>query len=432
MANASTALQVRAANDRFHRDNYGKGFIRTASAVAVKHFYPFSMPANKNTTRGGNLRGSSKPAPSQAMVVYQPSQKQKQKQKQPQKQKKSAPRATLTMAPVSIGTTLHSTEPSVKYHGNSVHLTDRSFLMNVGDTTQTNWFLGNLIPLNPLYWDGLTVGRLCGSYTKFRWKKLVIHFVTRQPTTAAGEILMMLNNKASNEALSSANSAFLPRAMAKPSALMGPIWTNHSLQLKVPNRWCDVDCMSTGDFDDNLPGELFVYIQSAFTDTIGYLIADYEIEFTQPDYNTRTTSIPVSPGFSNYVVTPDSTAPGTGNFYVVTLPTVYQLALDGYLGIDCIYKVVVDVTGSTFTAPITAATALRVSSASSSQVLPVVDGVTFYGRRITTTTLQLYPTMESAISGSTQTTMQYNTAGATSTQWAMTMYPVQWSTYFKT
>lgn len=382
--------------------------------------------AKKNKT---NLRGAAKQ--STALVPYTGggASKKEKTQKQTQKKQSQAP-MRVAMAPVSIGTSLRSSTPKMTRVNGNVRISARSYITSVAETNNTSWFLGAMVPINPLYFDGLPAGRLAGTYKKYRFASLQFHYITRQPTTAAGEVIMAVNNKVSGECLAYSTSSFLPQAMSYQDCLMGPVWTNHTLNVTSCGGWYDVDCLSNNDFEDALPGELYVWVQSALTDTVGYIVADYVLEFSTLDLGPRSVGIPYSPGLASIVSLVDTANPAVGNFPTVTIPAAYAYNTTTR-GFGATFRIVLDMSTSTLTAPITASTAWQLLSGALTENVALVDGTTIYGVINSTTGMRLYPTLEGAITGSTNFLFQYRTAAAAPCTYSATMYPVGWGSAFK-
>lgn len=425
IASAETEDDVRKANQVFYDSNYGKSLLRSTAAILVRDWYPFSMPPKTKNKKKSNLRSGDANTIAKA-IKEAVAAETKTKNKKPTI---VGPKMTTSIAPVSIGTTVTSKGANYRYSDrNTLTLSGRDFLTSLPETNQTNWHLSTVVPINPLYFGSTPIGRAAAVYKKFRFKRLAFQYVTRQPTSSAGEILMSLNTSVSDEALSSTGSDFLSKAMSYPCALMGPLWVNHTLKCPIKSTWSNVDCLSSVDYDDNIPFELYVYVQSAITDVVGYLFIDYEIEFAEVDYNERTTAIPLANGYGVVTGLVDSPAPVAGAPMVTSAGT---LPGGSILGNGAVFKLVINSTASTYGTPQVAGTALQVVNRTVATFMPVVDGLTLYGSYSSGGVIAWYPSVELAYVSSDTQYVAYRTTG-TQTTWIGNFYVLSWGAVFRT
>lgn len=417
LANAVSTNQVLAANDKFYASNIGQGTVRSIAAVLVKHFYPFSMPKNQKTKSVPQKGSGSTPTMQQIVAAIKKAVPPPKINKK--KMQRSAARQSVIAAPVSIGTTIRGQSQSVSYGRDTVSISGRDFICAVGETNQTNWYLGAIVPVNPSFFSSASLARLGQSYRFYRFKRLTAHFITRQPTSSTGEIIIVQHPNPSKELWGSQNTTFLPRVMSSKASVMGPVWTNHSLSLKVDGTFREVDGMSNSDIDDNILGELVVYVQSAISDVVGYLMFDYEVEFKEMYINEQASSMPLSFVFDQS--RSDDTANEVAGAQMLTL---LPSAFGGYPA-GTVFKAILNSTASAYATGTTNNTALALVNRTNSATLSLADGFTFYAV-IVGTNLMWYPTLESAISQTDSVFVAYNLSVAYRAQWYFTYWLAQW------
>lgn len=203
---------------------------------------------------------------------------------------------TVSPAPVSLGTTVTASTPTTRTIKNGVNLTGREFVCAVFEADHSNWQAASIAPVHPAFYPGSTIGNVARNYQFYRFKKLIVHFVTRQPTSVTGEIVLCYAKNVLDPAIDGSLSTFIPRVMTMGNAILGPLWQNHSMIVDVDSKFRLVDCFNAGTFADNVNGEIQAYTLSGVTDTAGYLLWDYEIEFTDTMFTPHSSAIPVSTG----------------------------------------------------------------------------------------------------------------------------------------
>lgn len=425
LAHAETEQDVLSANRKFYESNIDQGIERSIAAILVHYLYPFKMPKNKNQ-KTGNLRGSPSMAQlTKAIKEALPAAKNQNKKKKNQNNRVGS----ITTAPVSIGTTVRGQSQSISHGKNACIISGRDYVTAVQETNQTNWFLGAVVPISPLYFANMALGTLAKSYRYYRFSRLVAHFVTRQPTSATGEIILVHHPNVSKEFYNSTTTAFLPRVMSAKNSVMGPVWLNHSLPLAIDSSFRETDGISNLDIDDNILGEFLVYVQSAITDVVGYVLIDYTLELKELYINEQAPSMPLT-YCSERIVASDSVSPPVINTLASfnVPPTITSAAYSN----GTILKIILDITGTVFPVGVTAANALYVLNRTTQNGLTLVDGTTLYAVVSGGPALAIFPTIEAAATQSDTVYMQYRTVGAAATQWAFTHYVVQWGNTTKT
>jgi hypothetical protein len=234
------------------------------------------------------------------------------------KQMSLRPSVRMDLAPVSIGNTVRASRPVTRSTTTGVVVACREFLAPVYETSNSNWQLAAAAPLHPAFYPASTMGQMARAYQYFTFRKCVIHFVTRQPTSVTGEIALCYSRMITEPAENGASATFLPRVMTRGDAIMGPLWVNHTIVVEPDSKRRLVDCFSNSDINEQIFGEIQAYTLSSVTDTAGYLLIDYELEFSVTMFAPHSTSIPIAtgPGASYSLV--DASTPSAGSSVALT------------------------------------------------------------------------------------------------------------------
>jgi hypothetical protein len=333
----------------------------------------------------------------------------------------------VSTAPVSIGTCMTTVPPLTRSTQNGVSITGREFLDNVQLANNANWLVASIAPLHPAYYPASIIGNTMRAYQFYRFKRLVVHFVTRKNTSLDGEIVIGYSANALDPPESGSASTFLARAMTRGPAVLGPLWQNISMAVPLDAKFRLCDAFNASTYADNVNGEIQVYTQTtgvATTDNAGYIIMDYEIEFKATMFTPHSTRLPLTTGASTYEVSTTVAATTSGNRVVVpsavaALPTV---------DIGSIFKLVFNrdgcVAGSGATLDnvlgISTYTTFATSGTVSQSLNPVSisDGLTLYGLVSSPGFFVLYSTLDSAIGGDANGQVFFNTTTTSTSTFA--------------
>lgn len=340
-----------------------------------------------------------------------------------QPKKKSTPRALssplapfagvseIGLAPVTIGNTVRSTKQQVLPARNGVRIIGRDFVMAVGGTSVnfSNWTLQAGFGLSPICLNATGLRGFFQTYERYRWNKVNIHYITSSPTSATGDVLIMYHSNHGGPKVDHTSSNFMSYALSTDSSLLGPQWTNHSVQLLSGERdWFNTDVLASEDIMHQADGEVLVYTRNttngASPDQPGYLIIDYDVTFERRMLNPRVQTLPSSlfkwyPAVfhTSSVVTAGQTISFdfNGGNYAGVVPT-----LPIGIAIGDIFQVVFDIQFSTATG-VTFATGFSVVVSNGVTVVyPINTGTTLYavcGSAVGTGAFALYPNYEAAL-----------------------------------
>jgi hypothetical protein len=310
-----------------------------------------------------------------------------------------------------------------------VRVSGRELVASVQEYALPGYQLGALVPIHPAYFIGGVMGNMARTYEKFRYKSLVFHFISRQPTSATGEIILSTTSTLLEPAEDALNANFLARAMSRGNATLGPLWQNHSIAFDVDDQWRLVDAFINSDVDDNVLGELQAYTQSAVKDVAGYILMDYVLEFSTTMYQPHSTAIPIPLGVGATYTCVDSSATPTSNNSV----QLTNSALTGQ-GTGTIYRAILNFSSSTLGTSGTAANAFKVGTAkwtnvatiasNSTDNITLIDGMQFY-LAVADTSLYVYASLEEAIEGNSSGAFFYQTTLGTASSFSFVAYQLR-------
>jgi hypothetical protein len=204
------------------------------------------------------------------------------------------PVATINSAPVAIGNSVRGSQKRVKNIPNGVLVSGRDFMFApTGSGTVTTWTCVGGTPLTPVAFSDATIRQYMQMYQKFRWRRLVAHYITAAPTSATGDVMFYYAKNRESVFLSQTSSQLLPFVMSDPDTVIGPQWTNHSTALTVTSTWKSTDYGMDDVPDNYADGDLFLLSKTTTTDNPGYVIMDYVVEFAEMQITPRLLSLPL-------------------------------------------------------------------------------------------------------------------------------------------
>lgn len=408
---------LRSADLLFASKNIGRGFIRTGAGLAVglqglfrsvdkriptKIQIQEEMIKQNNKT---NLRGESKP--------------------------RTIPTRKVDMnirragAPVAIGSIIRQQKPKLirQKDGASLHGTD--FLGTVEGLGVADFGIGKAALLSPAYFVGTFLGNLARSFEKYKWKELIIHYVPKVSTSTGGQVILTSSKSVSEPVLNPNSGTFLQRAMSQGNATMGPLWMENYIEIACDDEWRLVDPATTADPDDAIAEELQVFSQTTVSGQVGYLYAEYIIEFQNTIFTPHSTSIPIYTGPGLRIFLSDSSGINAIGDDVVFVDPLNYLSLSSVAN-GTIFRMVFDAAGSTAPGGATLANYLSVAiayktntvtSTSSLSNLALSGGTVLYGV-IVGTLIYMYSSLEGAISGNGTAQLFVRSATLTSGSYA--------------
>lgn len=202
---------------------------------------------------------------------------------------------SINTAPVAIGNSIRGSESIVVAKGkNGILLRGRDFMFGpVGTGSVVTWTCCGGTPLSPAAFADTTISTYMRLYAKFRFKSIVVHYITSSPTSANGDVMFYYGKDRSSVFLNQTSSQLLGFVLSDPNTVIGPQWTNHSAAIKVTGDWKLTDYGMHDGIEEYADGELFLLSKTSTTDSPGYVLFDYEIEFAEHQLQPRLLNFPI-------------------------------------------------------------------------------------------------------------------------------------------
>ncbi len=256
-------------------------------------------------------------------------------------------------APVSMGNTVRGFASRSIDIPNGKMVAGRDFMFTpIGTGTVTTWTMVGGAPLTPAAFADSTLRQYMQMFNKFRFKKFVAHYITSSPTSANGDIMFYYNKNRESVFLNQTSNNLLPFVISDPNTILGPQWQNASASFEVSCDWKSCDYGIDSSIQDYADGDLFLLSKTSTTDSPGYVLFDYIIEFAEPSITPRLLTLPITRILwyqmglimSQTTVVDQAFASVVGN--VNNLSGVNSTLPSGATNGD-VYKVVLDLTNST-------------------------------------------------------------------------------------
>lgn len=336
------------------------------------------------------------------------------------------PVASINTAPVAIGNSVRGSESVVNQTKNGLVLSGRDFAFSpIGTGSIVTWTLCGGTPLAPAAFGDTSIRQYLQMYQKFRWRRLMAHYITSSPTSANGDVMFYHAKNRNSVFLNQTSSNLLPFVFSDSDTVIGPQWTNHSVNLNIKPVWKSTDYGMSADIDEYSEGELFLLSKTSTTDSPGYVIFDYVIEFAELQLSPRLLALPLpraqwwqmSVGSATFASAVGGAllAPAYSNNISGTASTIPPGCTNGD-----IYKVVFDVTNSSASFTSSGLTTLRVVEGGGFTTFTVMDGTTVYAL-YNGANIVFYPNIESAITNSTFLEVNTLIAVPTNINWQIWM-----------
>lgn len=387
---------LRSADLNFARQNIGKGAKRTIAGLAVaaqgllrpidksnpKNYQETDM-TNKQMLRGSAPKHNGGGTPGGASI-------------------------TTASVPVSYGTTIRAVKPTLTRTAKSARVTGKDFIGTVEANGTTTFGLGKSALLSPAYFASTFLGNIARSFERYKWNKLIIHYVPKVATSTAGQVILCSSRSVSEPCLPGESGSFLARSMSQGNAVFSPLWESTHIVIDCDNEYRLIDPTTTTDIDDCILEELQVYTQvgGGTAQQVGYLFADYDVSFQEPIYQPHSLSIPIPSGPGARCTLVDTVAVNNifDDWNMTESGSVLSLAL---VPNGSIYRAVLDLQGSTAAAPATFNNSMNIGMYShtttgttgvTTSTIPLVGGLTIY-LVVIGATVTAYNSLESAKSG---------------------------------
>lgn len=331
--------------------------------------------------------------------------KQKQRKKGRITGASMGPVASINTAPVAIGNSIRGSRSMSRNIPNGVMVSGRDFMFTpIGTGGITTWTMCGGTPLTPVAFGDSSIRQYMQMYQKYRWKSCVVHYVTSSPTSANGDVMFYRNKNRNSVFLNQTSSFLLPFVISDPDTVIGPQWTNHSAALTVQGTWKSTDYGMNSDVDDYADGDVFLLSKTSTTDSPGYVLFDYVIEFAELQISPRLLALPLprAQWFQTSIgVTATTIAANAPVALVLTSNNISGSGATNPPGLTNgdIYKVIVDFTNSSSLPSGVATVKTAINSGTIQSGTTVLqDGTTVYAI-VATNGFNLFPNAESAFTG---------------------------------
>jgi len=315
----------------------------------------------------------------------------------------------VTSAPVSIGNTIRGFASAVTMSADGAMVRGRDFCFTpIGTGSVQTWTMVGGAPLTPAAFVDSTLRQYLQMFNKFRFKSITAHYITSSPTSANGDVMFYYAKNRESVFLNQTSGNLLPFVISDPNTVIGPQWQNHSATFKCDDDWKSCDYGMDDDVGGYAAGEVFLLSKTSTTDSPGYVLFDYLIEFKEKSIIPRLLSLPITKALYSNVALNVNQATSITNAWGATVSGVLNLsgtasslptgASDGDL-----YKVIIDrtnsVAGGNATNVFTSITFPASSSLTSGQTIIMQDGTTLYALYSGNQNFTFYPSAAAAYAG---------------------------------
>jgi len=292
---------------------------------------------------------------------------------------------SIQTAPVAIGNSIKGAQSQVVQSKSGVIVKSRDFMFSAkGSGAVQTWTMVGGTPITPAVFVDSTLRNYMQMYQKYRWKSLAVHYITSSPTTANGDIMFYHQKNRESVFLNQTSTQLLPFVLNDDDTVIGPQWTNHSVQLHITGKWKSTDYGMTPELEMYADGDVFLLSKTSTIDSPGYVLFDYEVEFQELQISPRLLSLPLPRAQwhqTNFNVFGTLTTNSTNNFYWNAtgndISGTASTAPPGAANGD-IYKVIIDLTNAAAMTNVTATTLFRVPEVNGFNTVSVQDGTTLY------------------------------------------------------
>jgi len=332
--------------------------------------------------------------------------------------------STISTAPVTMGNSVRGSTPKIQNIPGGIRVSGRDFAAIANGTgSVATWVPCAGFPVSPVAFTSSIMKQYMNMYSHYKINACVFHYITSSPTSANGDVLFFVQKTHSDPMVNWTSNNFLPFVMSDDCTIIGPQWQNNSIAYRPEPSWIKTDYVTNDDENDQAVADLFLFSKTSTTDSPGYVLIDYEIEFRGLQLNVKNTIYPIARtqwnnisyggssvsltqgnGFDSLSLYGNNTAGNAG-----ALPS-------GILAGD-IYKCFFDVTNSVFGTNYSATNLIQYEEPNVTAVT-ISDGFTCYAVYAGSNAFRLYPNLDSAIVSSGS---NYLGIGASHTTGVMTL-----------
>jgi len=306
--------------------------------------------------------------------------------------------STITTAPVAIGNSMTGFQSQVLHTATGAKVVGRDFgFTPIATGTATGWMLTGGMPLTPSCMPSTILRNFCQMYNKFKFLRCAFHYITSSSTTTTGDVVFYYQKNSESQMCEWTNNSFLPFVLSDSQTVIGPQWTNHTVLVTPTGGFKSTDYGVSIPTSVYAHGDIHLFSKTSSTESPGYVIFDYEIEFKELSVNPRAGFLPVSKAQWNEVslIWTQNVTAGT------TISKADQTGTSGVGGttivapvtaIGDIYKLIIDVTSSTLGANTAANMFMYNVGDNTTETFTLKDGTVVYAVVSATTVTQFFET----------------------------------------
>jgi hypothetical protein len=271
----------------------------------------------------------------------------------------------------------------------------------------TSWANIAIIPVSTYGLGHTTLSDFSRTYSEYRIDRIMACFIPSIGTTSSGQIALYHLPQRSDPAVDPNSNAFLPYVLNQRSGAVGPVWQPLNVEFPTSGKWFSTVPLDGTDPDDEVEMEIYAstsnFAAAGVAPSIGIFKLMYSVSFRGMARNPRSGLIPLD----NNIARPTclgvigiSAVAGTSlTLNVIGTDQSGQNAVvpPGNQNGD-VYKVVVDVSRSTFGVP-SGAVIFGINFLGTVQVFPFQGTVTVYGI-LSGTNWNLFSTFNNAMTQS--------------------------------
>jgi hypothetical protein len=312
------------------------------------------------------------------------------------------PISAISTAPIAIGNSVQGASARIRQTPTGVRVVGRDFaLTGKGTGNVVTWTPMCGMPITPAAMPSTVLKQYNNMYGYYKVHSLVAHYITSSPTSSNGDVALFYQNNHASPMLNFTSTSFLPYIISNDCTVLGPQWLNHSARLKPNDQWFTTDYLQNDDLTDQCAGELFLFSKTSTTDSPGYVLLDYDIEFKLLQLNVKNSIYPIpraayhQTSFGATIATTANVTPLNVGVYSTDIAGTTAVLPTGF-AIGDIYKVFVDISNSLYTNATTSNIMSFVDPAGNITPITLTDGYTLFAVASSATKVDFYPTFDAA------------------------------------
>jgi len=301
----------------------------------------------------------------------------------------------INTAPVAIGNSFNGMKTQTIQTKDGMRVIGRDYAFTVASTgSVTNWALAGGLPTNPLCFASSVLSNCARMYSRYKVKRLVVHYITSSSTSQTGDIMFYMRKAEFQMLPNNTASTFLNFVLSDSNTIIGPQWTNHSAQFDTTNSsWLSTDSGANSETQTTNQYDIFLYSKTASSNSPGYVLIDYEYEFKEISLLPRAGNLALTAGAKGMwqpraISFTNASTIGVTNLYGVSSTSGIGSTTIAAVPSDSgdIWEFVIDVTNSSFTTPNTStlfmmnplAAGASYANGPTDEAVTIADGMVIY------------------------------------------------------